>query len=86
MRMKNSKRVLSFGLIAAVIGSCLGGIMTDPANGQAAKKAKLKTKSIAVEVGKKKTIKLTGKKSKAKYTFKASNKNSPVSKATKRIS
>lgn len=80
MRMKNSKRVLSFGLIAAVIGSCLGGIMTDPANGQAAKKAKLKTKSIAVEVGKKKTIKLTGKKSKAKYTFKASNKKIKVSK------
>lgn len=80
MRMKNSKRVLSFGLIAAVIGSCFGGIMTDPANGQAAKKAKLKTKSIAVEVGKKKTIKLTGKKSKAKYTFKASNKKIKVSK------
>lgn len=80
MRTMNSRRILSFGLTLAVIGSCFGGIISDPANGQAAKKAKLKTKSITVEVGKKKTIKLTGKKSKAKYTFQASNKKIKVSK------
>ena len=80
MLTKSSKRVLSLGLALAVTGSCLTGMFTDPASLQAAKKAKLKTKSMTLEVGKKKTIKLTGKKSKAKYTFKASNKKIKVSK------
>lgn len=80
MLTKNSKRIVSLGLALAVTGSCFAGILSDPAGLQAAKKAKLQTKSMTLEVGKKKTIKLTGKKSKAKYTFKASNKKIKVSK------
>lgn len=80
MLTKSGKRIVSFGLALAVTGSCFAGILSDPASTQAAKKAKLKTKSMTLEVGKKKTISLTGKKSKAKYTFQASNKKIKVSK------
>lgn len=80
MLTKSGKRIVSFGLALAVTGSCFAGILSDPASTQAAKKAKLKTKSMTLEVGKKKTIGLTGKKSKAKYTFQASNKKIKVSK------
>ena len=80
MLEKTNRRILSFALAFAMAGSCFGGALVNPADSQAAKKTKLKTKKVSLYVGKKKTIQITGKNSKAKYTFKASNKKIKVSK------
>ena len=48
-------------------GSCVFGALAEPTDSQAAKKPKLKTKSVSLNVGKKKTIQITGKRKKAKY-------------------
>lgn len=80
MLKKNSRRILSLGLALALAGSCLGGGYVNPLDSQAAKKAKLKAKTVKLEVGKKKKIQITGANKKAKYTYKASNKKIKVSK------
>lgn len=80
MLEKTNRRILSFALAFAMAGSCFGGALVNPTDSQAAKKTKLKTKKVSLYVGKKKTIQITGKNSKAKYTFKASNKKIKVSK------
>lgn len=49
---------------------------------QAAKKAKLSTKKLTVQVGKKKTIKIKNKAKKAKYTFKS--KKASIAKVSKK--
>lgn len=77
MRKKTGAQVLSLALVLAMAGSCVCGAE----NAQAAKKTKLKTKSVTLKVGSKKKIQIKGKKSKAKYTFKASNKKIKVSSA-----
>ncbi len=73
-------RVITMALLAAMFSSCIGGALVSSPDSQAAKKAKLKTKKVTLQVGKKKTIKITGKKKKAVYTFKASNKKVKVTK------
>lgn len=80
MLKKNSRRILSLGLALALAGSCLGGVYVNPSDSQAAKKAKLKAKTVKLEVGKKSKIQITGANKKAKYTYKASNKKIRVSK------
>lgn len=80
MFRKANKRIVAFAMAFAMVGSCFSGVLCSTTDSQAAKKAKLKAKSVKVEVGKKKTIQITGKNSKAKYTFKASNKSIKVSK------
>lgn len=80
MFRKANKRVVAFAMAFAMMGSCFWGVLGSTTDSQAAKKAKLKAKSVTLMVGKKKTIQITGKNSKAKYTFKASNKKIKVSK------
>lgn len=77
---KVNRRIVAFATALVMVSSCFLGVLGDTTNSQAAKKAKLKAKSITLEVGKKKTIQITGKNSKAKYTYKASNKKIKVSK------
>lgn len=78
MYQKIKSRILPVFLAAAVTVSCIG--FMDTATLHAAGKAALKTKKVTVTVGAKKTIKITSKKKKAKYTFKASNKKITVTK------
>lgn len=78
MYQKFKSRILPVFLAAAVTVSCIG--FMDTATLHAAGKAALKTKKVTVTVGAKKTIKITSKKKKAKYTFKASNKKITVTK------
>lgn len=80
MLKKTNKRILSMAMAFVMAGSCVLGALAEPTDSQAAKKPKLKTKSVSLNVGKKKTIQITGKRKKAKYTFKASNKKIKVSK------
>lgn len=65
----------AISLLSAAALMCVSVLA--PGNGQtaeAAKKAKLKTKKISVQVGKKKSIVIKNKVSKAKYTFKSKKK------------
>lgn len=80
MLKETNKRILSIAMAFVMAGSCVFGALAEPTDSQAAKKPKLKTKSVSLYVGKKKTIQITGKRKKAKYTFKASNKKIKVSK------
>lgn len=80
MLKETNKRILSMAMAFVMAGSCVFGALAEPTDSQAAKKPKLKTKSVSLNVGKKKTIQITGKRKKAKYTFKASNKKIKVSK------
>ena len=80
MLKKTNKRILSMTMAFVMAGSCVLGALAEPTDSQAAKKPKLKTKSVSLLEGKKKTIQITGKRKKAKYTFKASNKKIKVSK------
>lgn len=80
MLKKTNKRILSMTMAFVMAGSCVLGALAEPTDSQAAKKPKLKTKSVSLFEGKKKTIQITGKRKKAKYTFKASNKKIKVSK------
>ncbi|MCM1246394.1 MAG: endo-1,4-beta-xylanase [Roseburia sp.] len=80
MGNRSKKRVITMTLLFAMFSSCIGGAFANGADSQAAKKTKLKTKKVNLEVGKKTTIKITGKKKKAVYTFKASNKKITVTK------
>lgn len=80
MLKKTNRRILSMAMAFVMAGSCVLGALAEPTDSQAAKKPKLKTKSVSLNVGKKKTIQITGKRKKAKYTFKASNKKIKVSK------
>lgn len=74
------RRVITMALLAALFSSCIGGAFVKAPDSQAAKKAKLKTKKVTLEIGKKKKIQITGKQKKATYTFKASNKKVKVTK------
>lgn len=80
MLKKTNKRIISMTMAFVMAGSCVLGALAEPTDSQAAKKPKLKTKSVSLYEGKKKTIQITGKRKKAKYTFKASNKKIKVSK------
>lgn len=80
MLNKTNKRILSMTMAFVMAGTCVLGALAEPTDSQAAKKPKLKTKSVSLLEGKKKTIQITGKRKKAKYTFKASNKKIKVSK------
>lgn len=44
MLTKSGKRIVSFGLVLAVTGSCFAGILSDPASTQAAKKSQTENK------------------------------------------
>lgn len=77
---KANRRIVAFATALVMVGSCFLGVLGDTTDSQAAKKAKLKAKSVTLDVGKTKTIQITGKNSKAKYTYKASNKKIKVSK------
>lgn len=73
MTRRTGMRAIS--LLSAI--ALMGVSVLAPGNGQtaeAAKKAKLKTKKISVQVGKKKTIVIKNKVKKAKYTFKSKKK------------
>ncbi len=75
MYKKTKTKLLSVLLTAAVTLSGIGLTNTASLHALAATgKAVLKTKKVTVNVGAKKAIKITSKKKKAKYTFKASNK------------
>lgn len=78
MIKKLKTKLLSVLLAAAVTVSGIG--FADTAKLHAAGKAALKTKKVTLTVGAKKTIKITAKKKKATYTFKASNKKIKVTK------
>lgn len=78
MCYKTSKRVLAIAMSAVMAGSCAWGAIAGGTEAAAAKKAAVKPKSLTLKVGEKKTIKVTGKKKGAKYTFKASNKKITV--------
>lgn len=80
MGNEGKRRVVTMALLLAMFSSCIGGALAKAPDSQAAKKAKLSTKKVSLEIGKKKTIKITGKKKKAVYTFKASNKKIKVTK------
>ena len=81
MYKKTKTKLLSVLLTAAVTLSGIGLANTASLHALAATgKAVLKTKKVTVNVGAKKTIKITSKKKKAKYTFKASNKKITVTK------
>lgn len=74
------RRAVTMILLAAMFSSCIGAAFVDTPDSQAARKAKLKTKKVTLEVGKKKTIQIAGKRKKATYTFKASNRKIKVTK------
>lgn len=80
MLKKTNKRILSMTMTFVLAGSCVLGALAEPTDSQAAKKPKIKPKSVSLYEGKKKKIQITGKRKKAKYTFKASNKKIKVSK------
>lgn len=80
--MKQWKRVSGVVLSGVLALSMTLGGMTAPDAGAKAKKAKLKTKKISVQVGKKKTIKITNKSKSCKYTFTSSKKK--VAKVSKK--
>ncbi len=65
MLKKTNKRILSMAMAFVMAGSCVFGALAEPTDSQAAKKPKLKTKSVSLNVGKKKTIQITGKRKKA---------------------
>lgn len=71
MYMKKAKRVCATILAGALAVTAFAAI---PAEGTAAKKTTLKTKNLSLQVGKKKTIGIRGKKAKHKYTFTSKNK------------
>lgn len=73
MLPKSTKRLLSFATAFALI--CTGSVIPTSNVAKAAKKAKLKTKKITVNVGKTKKIAISGKSKKAKYTFKSNKKS-----------
>lgn len=73
MCYKTSKRILAIAMSAVMAGSCAWGAISGGTESRAAKKAAVKPKSVTLKVGNKRTIKITGKKKGAKYTFKASN-------------
>lgn len=73
MCYKTSKRILAIAISAVMAGSCVWGAISGGTESRAAKKAAVSPKSVTLKVGEKKTIKITGKKKGAKYTFKASN-------------
>lgn len=78
MCYKTNKRILAIAMAAVMAGSCAWGAMSGGTESYAAKKTTVKPKSVTLKVGGKKTIKITGKKKGAKYTFKASNKKITV--------
>ena len=80
--MKQWKRVGGVVLSGILALSVTLGGMTAPDAGAKAKKAKLKTKKISVQVGKKKTIKIANKSKSCKYTFTSSKKK--VAKVSKK--
>lgn len=80
MKRNIKRRAVSLTLLLAMTCSCVSAALTKAPDAQAAKKASLKNKKIILEVGEKKTIKITGKQKKASYLFKASNKKIKVSK------
>lgn len=80
MKPNIKRRAVSLTLLLAMTCSCVTGALTGAQDAQAAKKATLKTKKATIEVGAKKTIIITGKRKKASYLFKASNKKIKVSK------
>ena len=71
MQKKQLKKAISLVMAFALLST---GVVTSNQAQAAASKAKLKTKSIAVKVGKTKKITVTGKVKKAKYIFKSSKK------------
>lgn len=80
MKRNIKRRAVSLTLLLAMTCSCVSGALTKAPDAQAAKKASIKNKKVTLEVGAKKTIKITGKQKKASYLFKASNKKIKVSK------
>lgn len=68
---RNTKKVISYLLI---LGCAFSMSFSNISFADAAKKASVKTKKVTLNVGKKKTIKIAGKKKKAVYTFKSSKK------------
>lgn len=80
MKRNGQKQAVTFTLLLAMTCSLVSGALTSTTEAQAAKKAALKTKHATVKIGEKKTIKITGKRKKAVYSFKASNKKIKVSK------
>ena len=73
MLQKKVKNAVSIATAFALV--CAGAVSPWGTNeAQAAKKAKLKTISITVKVGKTKKIKIAKKNKKAKYTFASSKK------------
>lgn len=80
--MKQWKRVGGVVLSGILALSVTLGGMTAPDAGAKAKKAKLKTKKISVQVGKKKTIKIANKSKSCKYTFTSNKKK--VAKVSKK--
>ena len=80
--MKQWKRVGGVVLSGILALSVTLGGMTAPDAGAKAKKAKLKTKKISVQVGKKKTIQIANKSKSCKYTFTSNKKK--VAKVSKK--
>lgn len=72
MIRKMGRKICSSLLIFSLV--CSSAVLGNSPDAQAAKKATLKTKSIKVVVGKKKTIKIKNKVKKCRYTFKSKNK------------
>lgn len=72
--MKQWKRVCGVVLSGALALSMAFSGVSDLSSEAKAKKATLKTKSVSLEVGKSKTIKIKNKKKTCKYTFKSSKK------------
>ena len=69
MRKQNIRGLAVFMAAAMVVSALSGGVSA------AASGAKLKTKSLVMKKGEKKTIRITGKKKKAKYSFQVKKKS-----------
>lgn len=72
--MKQRKRVVHVVLSGVLALSMTIGGIAAPTSEAKAKKASLKTKTLTVQAGKKKTIKIKNKVKSCKYTFKSNKK------------
>ncbi len=76
MLKKTNKRILSMTMAFVMAGSCVLGALAEPTDSQAAKKPKLKTKSVSLFEGKKKTIQITGKRKRPSIPLRLPTKRS----------